>query len=55
MLTIFKLAEQDWKRSKSSYKKKTIEEAICFMIIGFMLSLRGEEVLLTSLAGLIEY
>ena len=28
---------------------------MCFMIIGFMLSLRGEEVPLTSLTGLIEY
>ena len=42
MLAILKLAKQDWKRSKSSYKKKTIEEVMCFMIIGFMLSLRGK-------------
>ena len=55
MLAILKLAEQDWKRSKSSYKKKTIKEAMCFMIIGFMLSLREEEVPLTLLAGLIKY
>ena len=55
MLAILKLAKQDWKRSKSSYKKKTIKEVMYFMIIGFMLSLRGEEVPLTSLTGLIEY
>ena len=55
MLAILKLTKQDWKRSKSSYKKKTIKEAMCFMIIGFMLSLRGEEVPLILLAGLIEY
>ena len=55
MLAILKLAEEDWKRSKSAYEKKTIEEAMCFMIIGLMLSLRGEEVPLTSLTGMLEY
>ena len=55
MLAILKLAKQDWERYKSSYKKKTIEEVMCFMIIGFMLLLRDEEVPLTLLADLIEY
>jgi len=55
MLAILKLAEEDWKRSKSAYEKKTIEEFVCFMIIGFMLSLRGEEVPLASLTGMLEY
>ena len=55
MLAILDLAEEDWKKSKTEKEKTLIKETMCFIILGFMLSLRGEEILLTDLQGLISY
>ena len=55
MLAILNLAEEDWRKSTSEEERKEVEETMCYMIIGFMLSLRGEEVPMTDLKGLTEY
>ena len=55
LLEILRTAEEDWKAARSEREKKHIEEFACYMIVGYMLSLRGEEVPLVSLTGLIEY
>ena len=55
LLGILKIAEEEWQASRSEKEKKHIEEFVCYMIVGFMLSLRGEEVPLVSLTGLINY
>jgi len=41
LLAILDLAEEDWKASKTEKEKKLIEETMCFMILGFILSLWG--------------
>ena len=33
MIAILALADQNWKKSRLAYKKKTIKEAMCSMII----------------------
>ena len=48
MLAILDLVEEDWKKSKTEKEKKLIEGTMCFIILAFMLSLRGEEVPLTN-------
>ena len=55
MLAILDMAEKDWQKSTSQAERKEVEETMCYMIIGFMLSLRGEEVPMTDLKGLLEY
>ena len=55
LMGIIELAEEDWKVSQSDGEKRLIEEFVSFLIIAFSLSLRGEEVPLVSLAGLIEF
>ena len=55
LLAILDLAEEDWKKSKTEKEKTLIEETMRFIILGFMLSLRREEIPLTDLQGLISY
>ena len=55
LLAILDLAEEDWKKSKTKKESKLTEETMCFIVLGFMFSLRGEEVPLTDLQGLISY
>jgi len=55
LLAILALAEEDWKKSKTEKEKTLIEETMCFITLGFLLSLRGEEIPLINLQGLIEY
>ena len=56
LLEILRQAEADWLASADRPKeRKRVEELACYLIVGFMLSLRGEEVPLVSLQGLIEH
>ena len=43
-LLVCEIAEADWNKSKSEEERKDIESVISFIIIGFCISLRGEEV-----------
>ena len=55
LLDILDLAEEDWKASRLEKEKKLMKKTMYFMIIGFMLLLRGKEVPLTNLQGLLQY
>ena len=56
LLEILRQAEADWLAAAGRPKeRKRIKELACYLIVGFMLSLRGEEVPLVSLQGLIEH
>jgi hypothetical protein len=48
-------AEQIWGTARSDTKRVEMEDAVCFMLIGFGGGLRGEEVLLVSLEGLLNF
>ena len=49
------MAEEDHQCSKCEAEKKDIESLMAFTLIGFCISLRGEEVPLTSIDGLATY
>ncbi|KAL7530332.1 hypothetical protein ACHAXR_005039, partial [Thalassiosira sp. AJA248-18] len=55
MLAMLKLAEDDLDKARTEAERKMIEELCCFVIIGFCVSLRGEEVPLVSLEGLLKF
>ena len=55
LLAVCKIAEDDWRKSKSEAEKKDIESVISFMIIGFCISLRGEEVPLIVIEGMLAF
>ena len=44
LTAVLNMCERDWAKSRSEEEKKDIESLASFMIIGFCLSLRGEEV-----------
>ena len=53
--TIMELGEKDWRKSKCDEEKKEIESLMAFIVIGFCVSLRGEEVPLVALDGMLEF
>ena len=55
LLGILEMGDADWQASRTTHEQKRIEELMCFLIVGFMLSLRGEEVPLTDLEGILSY
>ena len=55
LTAICELAEKDWQASKSESERKDIESVVAFVIIGFCISLRGEEVPLVALEGLLAF
>ena len=55
LLAVCEIAEDDWRKSKSEAEKKDIESVISFMIIGFCISLRGEEVPLIVIEGMLAF
>ena len=52
LLILCELAEKDLRCSVSEQEKKDIESLLAFVIIGFCISLRGEEVPLVAIDGL---
>ena len=52
---IMELGEKDWRKSKCDEEKKEIECLMAFIVIGFCVSLRGEEVPLVALDGMLEF
>jgi len=55
VLAVCELAEEDWARSSEALERKEIEEFICFMLAEFCAALRGEEVPLIVLEGLLKF
>ena len=48
-------AERIWEMARSDTKRVEMEDAVCFMLIAFGAGLRGEEVPLVSLEGLLHF
>ena len=48
-------AERIWGRARSDTKRAEMEDTVCFMLIAFGARLRGEEVPLVSLEGLLKF
>ena len=55
LMAVCALAEKDWQTSQSEEEKKDIENSMAFIIIGFCVSLRGEEVPLVAIEGLLTF
>ena len=48
-------AEREWTQARTDLKRRETEDAVCFMLIAFGAGLRGEEVPLVSLEGLLHF
>jgi len=55
VLALCEIAEEDWKGSQDESEWRDIEEMICFMLAEFCVALRGEEVPLIVLDGLLNF
>jgi hypothetical protein len=55
VLTMCTQAERDWRSMQSMWQKIEVEDSICFMLLGFGTGLRGKEVPLVSLEGLLTF
>ena len=55
VLAIVNLAELDWNRSGCEIERKEIEEVVTFMLLSFCAALRGEEVPLVEIGGLLKF
>ena len=55
LLGVCAAGEEGWRQSLSKVERKMIEDTVCFMLIAFGAGLRGEEVPLVSLAGLLMF
>ena len=55
LMAVCELAEKDWRTSQSEEEKKDMENVMAFIIIGFCVSLRGEEVPLVAIEGLLTF
>jgi len=54
MMVRFDIAENRWRNFMCEDENKDIELVMTFMMIGFCISLRGEEVLLVDIDGMLE-
>jgi hypothetical protein len=48
-------AEQDWRSAQGTRQRIEVEDTVCFMLLGFGTGLRGKEVPLISLEGLLTF
>ena len=55
VLAMHRVAEEEWQGARSQATRENLEEVMAFMLIGFGSGLRGEEVPLTSLEGLLTF
>ena len=55
MMVSFDIAENHWRNFMCEDENKDIELVMTFMILGFCTSLRGEEVPLVAIDGLLEF
>ncbi len=55
-MAICRAAESRWSQSKTdASSKEDLEDAVCFMLLAFTAGLRGEEVPLLSMEGLLTF
>lgn len=54
LLVFLEIAEEEWSNSRDRKERKLLEEVVAFVCVGFCVSLRGEEVPLTSIKGLLD-
>ena len=47
------MLDEAWRSSRSEKNKESLEELMCYVLIGYGASLRGEEVPLTSMKGML--
>ena len=55
VLGVCAVGEEGWRQSLSEAERKMIEDTVCFMLIAFGAGLRGEEIPLVSLEGLLAF
>eukprot|EP00984_Skeletonema_dohrnii_P004388 scaffold1564_cov78-Skeletonema_dohrnii-CCMP3373.AAC.2 len=55
VLGLLELISEEWIATEESTGKERLEELACYVLIGFGVGLRGEEVLLVSLEGLLYF
>jgi len=55
LLGVCAAGEEAWRQSPSKEDRRAIEDTVCFMLIAFGAGLRGEEVPLVSLEGLLTF
>jgi len=55
LLGVCAAGEEGWRQSLSEVERKMIENTVCFMLIAFGAGLRGEEVPLVLLEGLLTF
>jgi hypothetical protein len=55
LLALLEVIEEDWRKTPEGSARKRLEEVAVFVCIGFSASLRGEEVTLTSIRGMLEH
>ena len=55
LLVFLEIVEEEWDETQDYKERKLLEEVASFVCIGFCVSLRGEEVPLTSISGLLAY
>lgn len=55
VLAMCRRAEADWRTAQSAGRRIEVEDTVCFMLLGFGSGLRGEEVPLVSLEGLLTF
>ncbi len=48
-------AERDWRSTQSTWWRIEVEDTVCFMLLGFGTGLRGKEVPLVSMEGLLTF
>ena len=54
-LAMCKTAEAKWNKAIKARKKEELEDTVCFMLVAFTAGLRGEEVPLLSMEGLLTF
>ena len=55
LLAMHRVAEEEWNGARTPGVREELEEVMAFMLIGFGAGLRGEEVPLTSMEGLLTF
>lgn len=55
VLEMCRAAESDWGTARCEEQKRHVEDTVCFMLIAFGAGLRGEEVPLVDLGGLLTF
>ena len=55
VLRMCSIAEGEWRAAKNPARQIDVGDTVCFMLLGFGAGLRGEEVPLVNLEGLLTY